>query len=900
MFQSLIARSVAGFSLLALTISLPAEQYFSHEYCDKTHLYAAAKADGSSLKYAPSRLIDVLNHVINVTPDYENRSVSGRVTISFKPIAKPLPELRLDAVNLQVSSIESSAAILGWQNTGEELVITFTDPIPADAEHWVRMVYSVDEPKKGLYFRTADMGFKEGDTHLWTQGEMHEARHWFPCYDYPNEKFTSEMTCNLPEGMTALSNGSLVSKDKDPNTGLVAWHWKQDKPHVNYLITLCAGYFEEVVDTTSETPMSFWAPPSQINTVSNSFAGTKAMMDFFEFETGTKYPWARYDQVVVDDFTWGGMENTSQTTLTDRTLFPDELKGTRSSVGLVAHELAHQWFGDLVTTKDWANIWLNEGFATYYEALYREHVDGRDEFLYDVLGNSRSVLGQKNDVIPIVYRGYDDPVEQFGYRAYPKGSWILHMLRSQLGPELYREIVKTYLDRHAYDVVTTEDLVTVIEELSGRDWDQFFDQYVYHAHHPELKVNWSWDERNKLAKVSIQQTQKLGETVLLFNLPLPVRFKSGTNVVDGTAHISQQSEDFYFALPAKPDLVRIDPDFTWLAKVDFSIPNAMLYTQLADQSDMIGRIFACEQLSKKKDKTTIEKLQNALNTDPFWGVRVEAAKSLRKIHNDNSRAALLASTEQEDDRVRREVNRGIAAFFHEETPAALANVMENEANPDLIADSIRALAPYPVDDVKETLLAYLNSESYKDILSGAANSAIVAQRDPSYLSPVIESIQTREQNMTSRSISASLNALAILASEEEDKTQVRELILEKVNHPYRNIQLAAIRALGTLKDPKAIAALETFTSGDADSATYKAAEGSLRKIREAKPQSAEVGTLRKEVMELQKESKGLQKKFDELEKQLDAKETGGDVVDGEDLANAEPEKKKRGWFGGSK
>lgn len=895
-----MARATAGFTLLAMTITLPAEEFFSLEYCDKTHLYADAKTDGKSLKYAPNRLVDVLNHVVNVTPNYDDRSVSGRVTITFKPIAKPLPELRLDAVNLQISSVEASAGILGWQNTGEELIVTFNESIPTDAENWVSVVYSVSEPEKGLYFRTPDMGFKEGDTHLWTQGEMHEARHWFPCYDYPNEKFTSEMICHLPEGMTALSNGSLISQDKDPNTGLVAWHWKQDKPHVNYLITLCAGYFEKIEDSTSEIPMAFWAPPSQINTVSNSFAGTRAMMEFFEAETGTKYPWARYDQVVVDDFTWGGMENTSQTTLTDRTLFPNELKGTRSSVGLVAHELAHQWFGDLVTTKDWANIWLNEGFATYYEALYREHADGRDEFLFDVLGNARSVLRQKNDVLPIVYRGYDDPVEQFGYRAYPKGGWILHMIRSQLGPELYRDVVKTYLERHAYNVVTTEDLVTVIEELSGRDWDQFFDQYVYHAHHPELKINWSWDERNKLAKLSIEQTQKLGETVLLFNLPLPVRFKSGTNAVDAVAHISQKSEDFYFALPGKPDLVRIDPEFTWLADIDFSIPNEMLYTQLIDATDMIGRVFACEQLAKKKDKTTIEKLQNTLNDDPFWGVRMEAAKALRTIHNDDARAALLASTSQPDDRVRREVNRGIAAFFNEETPAALANILETETNPDLIADSVRALAPYPVEEVQETLISYLKSDSYQDILFGAAGNAIVSQRDPSYLGPVLETVRERESSLTSRSIASSLNAMAVLAAELDDKSEVRDLILGKVNHPYRNIQLAAIRALGTLKDPKAIPALETFTGGGPESPVYRAASESLKTIRESKPQSAEVGTLRNEVMELQKQGRELQEKFDELKKQLDAQDSGDAAGDGKDVASADADKKKRGWFGGSR
>ena len=149
--------------------------------------------------------------------------------------------MKLDVVDLAITNVESSTRILGWQNMGEHLIVTFKDAIPAGAASWVKIGYSVTEPKKGLYFRTPAMGYPEGDTHLWTQGEAHEARHWFPSFDYPNEKFTTEMICHVPDGMVALSNGRLLSQERDARTGLVAWHWLQDKPHVDYLITLCAG-----------------------------------------------------------------------------------------------------------------------------------------------------------------------------------------------------------------------------------------------------------------------------------------------------------------------------------------------------------------------------------------------------------------------------------------------------------------------------------------------------------------------------------------------------------------------------------------------------------------------------------------------------------------------------------
>ncbi len=850
--------------------ALHAEFHFHHEYCNKAAVYADARGGAAGRKYAPSREIDITHQLLDVTPDFDRRSVAGTIKIEFKPIAKPFAELKLDAVDLTIKTIESSVAILGWQNTGEQIVVTFKESIPADAAAWVKISYSAADPQKGLYFRTPAMGYKEGDAHLWTQGEMHEARHWFPSYDYPNEKFTTEMICRVKDGMVALSNGRLVSQDKDAGNGLVAWRWLQDKPHVNYLVTLCAGYFAKLEDRHGDVTLAYWTPASQIAFARHSFARTKEMLVFYEQETGVKYPWARYDQVVVDDFTWGGMENTAQTTLNASTLFPDEFAQTRNSQGLIAHELVHQWFGDYVTTKDWANIWLNEGFATYYDALFREHADGRDEFLWNMLGNARAVLGQQNDTIPIVYRGYSNPAEQFGFRAYPKGSWVLHMLRSQLGSDLYRRCIQTYLERHALGSVTTEDLVAVIEELSGRDWDQFFDQYVYHAHHPELNVSYTWDERTRLAKVSIQQTQKLGPTVLLFNLPLKVRFKSGTKFTDAVANVAKQSEDFYFSLPAKPESVRVDPDFAWLAQIEFNPPNEMLLAQLSDSSDLIGRVFAIEQLAKRKDKPTIEKLQAVLNSDPFWGVRVEAAKALRQVHSDEARAALLASTAQPDARVRQEVVGGIAGFFRSETPEALGKAVERETNPDVRAAAVRALAPYPVDQVQPQLLTQLHSTSYQQVLADAAIDAMRAQRHPAYLDALLTTLRQREGDFTSGGFSDGLNTLAVLAQDETNKAPFREFIMGKLNHPKRGVQLAAIRALGTLGDPQAIAALQTFTTARMDSPQRGAAEAAIRQLRERKPPAAEVGTLRNEVMELQKAHREIKQKFEDLKKQFEA------------------------------
>jgi aminopeptidase N len=717
------------------------------------------------------------------------------------------------------------------------------------------------------------MGYKEGDTHLFTQGEAIEARHWYPCFDAPNEKFTSEITCRVPEGMTVLSNGKLVSEEKEAATGLVAVHWKQEKPHVNYLISLLAGYFKKVEDRYQEIPLAFYTPVSDIQEAASSFRETKDAMGFFELEIGVPYPWAKYYQVCVSDFVAGGMENTSITTLTDRTLFrEEETENIETSEGLVSHELVHQWFGDLVTCKDWSHLWLNEGFATYYAHLYDGHKHGRDSMLYGLYHDGKGITDRTDDTKPIVYRKFDQPDEQFSYLAYPKGGWVLHMLRSQLGEDLYRRCIKTYLERHQYGTVVTEDLNAVIEELSGRSYDRFFDQWVYHAHHPELEVNYSWDERSKLAKVSVSQNQKVSEDVLLFQFPLTVRFKLHSGSQDRSILVKEKSEDFYFALEEAPKVVRIDPELTLLAKVKFDVPEPMLAEQLTDKTDVIGRLLAVEQLSSKKDRASVEKLKSRLKEDPFYGIRLEAARALRGMHTDEAFTALTDCLDQPDARVRQQVVSAVAAFYRPGAYELALKRIDGEKNRAITAVAIRALGPYAKPEVRDTLIRQLSSKSYRNSLADAAISAMRAQADPEYVEPLQKVLREREGEFTTWGFGRALETLAYLQKNEEKKDGVRDFLLSHVNSRKRAVQLAAINALGTLGDVKAIAALETYATARKESPQRDAADRAVTALRAAKKPNDEWRDLRTELLDLKKENGELKKQMEELKKKIEAAE----------------------------
>ena len=693
-------------------------------------------------QYAPIRRVDITHVTIDVTPNFTERTVKGTTTIRFTPIADLLDELPLDAVDLTILAVESEPNIAGYSTTDEKLTLRFSPPILPGEERTVRITYTA-EPRVGLYFRTPELGYPAEDIHLFTQGESHEARHWYPNFDYPNERFTSEVICRVPEEMTVLSNGRLVSEQIDPETGLKAVRWLQDKPHVNYLVALVAGMFEKVEEEYNGIPLAFYTVPSKIQYAPNSFAGTADMIAFYEEETGMPYPWDKYYQAAVSDFVAGGMENTSLTILTDRTLFTDASENISSSQDLVAHELAHQWFGDYVTCKDWSHLWLNEGFATYYEALYDGHKNGHDALLYAMRNNANSVLPRDNrdDARPIIWRRYENADDQFDYRTYPKAGWVVHMLRDQLGERMFRRVIRTYLERHALDVVVTEDLRSIVEELSGRPFDRFFDQWLYHAGCPELKISYEWQEEDKLAKVTIEQTQKQGDDDEPFYLPTKLRFWIDGWPSDRDIIIDSRHHDFYFSLRAEPDVVRFDPDYTVLAKVEFNKPKKMLYAQLANKLDMIGRLRAIDALEKEDDKQTIAHLKETLNNDAFYAVRRQAAAALSHIHSDEAFTVLMEPTEQSDARVRLSVVELIGDFYRPEGVKRMQEVVENERNPEIVAVALRALGRYRDPDTYQILTHYLRSDSYRNELAEAAIAAIRKLDDPAFITPLMTTLK---------------------------------------------------------------------------------------------------------------------------------------------------------------
>jgi aminopeptidase N len=859
--------------VLSVAGSLFADSLFHCEHCAKGLLPSPTKLVPGR-KYARDRRVDIQHVRLEVTPDFAARTVAGTMTMDFSPIALPLEKLELDAVDLRIDEVEvTGAALADRQVTQEKLILAFEAPIKAGAAVSVKVRFFA-QPERGLYFRTPEMGYKPGDTQLWTQGEADLHRFWFPCYDYPNERFTSEVICYAPADMETVSNGVLVSKQ--PQGKLTAWHWRQDKPHVNYLIALAVGYFHKLDDKAGDLPLALLVPPSHKHQAENAFADTRKIIEFYNREIGVPFPWDKYYQVFCLDFIAGGMENTSCTFEAARLLFDKDTEQIRTLHRLDAHETAHQWFGDLLTCRDWSHLWLNEGFATYYTVLYEGERSGEDAMKYSLWREAEEVF-QAKDTRPTVWRDYEDPMQQFDTRAYPKGGWILHMLRSQLGAELYRKAIRTYVERHRNGVVGTDDLHDVIEETSGLSFDQFFDQWLYHGGFPELKIDYAWDAAAKQAKVTVKQTQKVTEQVRLFRMPLPVAFtlKGQTQPKVVAMDVSKAEEVFYFALPSQPELVRIDPGYTALAKIDFQPPGDMLDRQL--RSDVIGRMLAARILAQRKDLASVEKLKGLLVADAFHAVRSEAAKALAKIATPAARDALIAGLpEQADARARLTIVESLAALPDPGVHAALAEHAKAEKNPLVLAAVIKTWGSRPgAQEVVQTMNALLAEAGTKREAVAAAITAFRAQDEEAAIPAILARLQSAPLELETRDFAAALDAAAFLARRKESpqKDAVFAVLAQHLSHPKMELRAAAAKALGTLRDPRALALLEPMTANSPPFSDLvgEAAAKSVQALQSELAGSGELKNLWDQVEKLRKKTEELEKQVEQSKKRAETK-----------------------------
>src|SRR3954453_14966166 len=591
--------------------------------------------EGTPLRYMPTRQYDLQHLRLDLAFDWDARSVAGTATNTLVPLLPGVDSVVLYAAGLEVRKVRVNGAERPF--SVDPQAQTLTVRLDRGYGPQDRLEVAVDysaPPQAGLYFVGPDRGYPDKPRQIWSQGEADLNRFWFPSWDSPNDRTTTEMVATVKRPLVVVSNGKLLEVTDQPD-GRRTWHWRMDVPHSTYLVSVAIGDFTRVADTWRDVPVEYYVPPGTDEaTPRRSFGDTPKILEFFSQVTGRPYPYAKYAQSAVVDFMWGGEENISATTQTPATLPTPRPEPTQTastlhdagaetdhpSEGLVAHETAHQWFGDLITCEDWSNAWLNEGFADYFTALYLRHAHGEDAFALEVddLRNAYLREAERSYQRPIVTRRYADPIDMFDRHTYEKGALVLHVIHHLLGEEGWSRGIHAYVERFAGQTVTKADLQDALERATGVSLGAVFDQYVYGAGHPALKVKWDYQPETRQVHLEIRQTQKTG----LFSFPLEVALIGERETVVRRVPVAARDfQDLYLPSDERPRTVALDPDGWILKTVDFAKPAAEWVIQLTASQPLPAKLEATRALGALGGDGAVAALGRALREEPFYGAR---------------------------------------------------------------------------------------------------------------------------------------------------------------------------------------------------------------------------------------------------------------------------------------
>ncbi len=812
----------------------------------------------SSIQYPRDRSYDIRHMVLDLSFDWDRQWVGGDVTFTLTPLAKPLRRVELDSADLTIWQVrEGVEETLPHRVSGHRLEVDLGREV-APGELVTFTVSYESRPPKGLYFVGPDREHPDRPKQIWSQGEAEDSHWWFPCYDYPNDRMTFETHLTVPAGMTAVSNGRLVETRQNRSAGTTTFHYRQETPVVSYLVSVAIGEFEKYQDEYEGIPLEYFVPEgTSEETALRSFQPTMDMMDFFSKRIGVPYPYAKYAQVTVNGFLYGGMENAGATTLTDETLHPARVEPQASSLGLVAHELAHQWWGDLVTTRDWSHAWLNEGFATYFGTLYRRHRFGREEFQYQMLKEARDYFKEDREKYrrPIVQDFYTDPFDLFDKHLYPKGAWTLHMLRGVVGEELFWKVIQRYVKRHREGNVTTEDLRKVFEEVTGRALVWFFEEWYHRGGHPEFRLEQEYDSDTRMLRLRVEQIQTEDDLTPIFRMPVRVDFHVNSGVRSFHVKLSKADQEFQFPLADPPRMTRFDAGQWILKTLEFDRSLDELQYQLANDPDVIGRSWAAEQLGKRKGEARAASvLIDSLETEPFWGVRKEIAKALGGHRGKDSRTALIAAIGDLDTRVRSEALIGLGNFTDDDRALeAIRAAFQSESNDYVRAAAVKAYALTGAADAYLFVKRAASQESHREVIAKAACDGMAELGDPRAV-PVLQEAARYGSPMRRRE--AAIKALGKLARGDQKK-EVVEYLLDLLDDPEFFPRREAIRALGEAGGQDSLPALRDAARNEFDSRLRLAARRSMARIGDAGSGAKELKTLQDRIQQLEAETESL-------------------------------------------
>ncbi|MGB3766918.1 MAG: M1 family metallopeptidase [Phormidesmis sp.] len=837
----------------------------------------------------PDRPGQVEHIALDLAFDIPHKSYSGTCKVRIAPVVDNTDKLVMDAVDLKIASVKVGKTDQKFDYDGEQLQIRLAQPAKFGKSFTLTIEYAVENPQRGIYFIGPDQHYPDKPVQVWTQGEDEDSRFWFPCFDYPGQLATSEIRVRVPKEYIAVSNGELIETEADGADKI--YHWKLDKVHPSYLMTLAIGEFAVIEDEWKGKPVRYYFEKGRKAQAKLTMGKTPQMLETLSRWFGYEYAFSKYDQVCVADFIFGGMENTTTTLLTDRCMIDKRaaIDNERAET-LVAHELAHQWFGDLIVINHWSQAWVKEGAATYSEVLWVEETKGKEEAFYYHLNHARAYLDEDKSRYrrPLVTHIYREAIELYDRHIYEKGSCVYHMIRMELGDELFTRSLSTLLKKHAHSTVETIDLLRAIDESTGRNLRYLFDQYVYRGGHPDYKVGYSWDGDSNLAKITVTQTQvEDGKSQVqegLFDLKVPIGFgyvgdrtqAASGEVKSFKVRIHQREQALYFPLEKKPDFISFDVDNHLLKTVELDYPIAELKAQLKYDPDAISRLFAAEALAKKGSLEAVESLKESLKSDSFWAVRAEVAEQLGSVQLVQAEAALIEGLEDDHAKVRRAVVTALGGVKSAKSYKALKAVAEKGDESYYVeASAVRSLgkigtATIDGKDREKKTLKILDTvlqerAGWNEVVRSGAISGL-SQFDTSeaaldLLLPYTEPGVSQPLRL------AAIRALGSISTGQEKRAVTR--ILDRLESLSREdfflTQVATVGALSQMEARGAVKILKGLAEHSPDGRVKRRADEAAQKVQKKLGSDQAIVDLRQALDEVKQANKELKSRLESLE-----------------------------------
>jgi aminopeptidase N len=813
-------------------------------------------------QYIPAHDYDQQDIKLDLHFDWQKEQAIGTETITLAPAVKDLKRVDLDAAFMTFESArlaKGTRLTFNYDDQKERLSINLDRAYQPNEEITIVISYHTNKPPAdrtaligggGLNFILPRPNDPTRPKQAWSQGEAEANHFWFACFDHPNDFVTSEIVATVEKPLSVVSNGKLIST-RENSDGTRTFDWKIDVPHATYLTSIVVGEFAPVTGEYAGIPVVTNVYPNEFEEGKVTAARLPDMVKFFSEKTGIKYPYAKYAQTTVRDF-GGGMENISATTQTDNMIHDARTELDQTSDSLQSHELAHQWFGDYLTCRSWSDIWLNESFATYFQAMWDEQHLGHDDFLYsDVKANQEQYYSAwaRHQRRPIVTKNYANPDAVFDTYAYPRGGSVLHMLRTFLGEDNWWRSINHYLTKYAHQPVETAQFRIAIEETTGQPMDWFFDEWVYKMGHPVFRVTQNYDAANKQLILKVRQEQKPDPEsqypqVGFFQTPVDIEIGTATNTrVERVQIEPKEEQSFTFAVDSEPLLVGFDYGGTLIKELSFDKTTGQLLYQLSNDKDILGRVWAVSQLTARlnddktavPDRDAIRKSLSAMATkDGFWGARFDAVVAL--AGSREAKDALLAAIKDANSRVRARAVTSLAAT-KDATLADTYRQLLNDQSYSVIRAAAVAFGQTKSPAAYDALTKLIDQPSWRDTIRASGLNGLAALGDKRALELGFK------YAATGNGADVRAAALALLGNTGKDDPRTFATLNAALTEGFENrnftLMASAANGLVLLGDKRGLTAFEEVRKKSPSSqfaATLTNFEQSLKaKLASAKP-----------------------------------------------------------------